>query len=172
MAVANTKSTEVTNADAAVQTLNAVGVSHGRQYTKLATVETAAADDDGSVYRFVRVHSSWSVVSIRIFCDAITSGTDFDVGLYQTAANGGAVVDADAYINTIDLSTAIKVGTEIRYGGTNGGANGIETIGQKVWQNAGLSADSDRWYDVAATGNTVGSAAGTLSLEVTYTANV
>ena len=172
MAVVNTKSTEVSNLDSAVQTLNPAGTSHARSYSKVATVETAAADDDGSVYRFFRVHSSWVILSLVIYCDAITSGTDFDVGLYQTAANGGAVVDADAYINTIDLSSALRSGTEVRYGGANGGANGVETVGQKVWQNAALSADSNRYYDICATGNTVGSAAGTISMRGLFAGNV
>jgi hypothetical protein len=38
-------------------------------------VEVAAADDDNSVYRFARVHSSWSLRAIWLTNDALTAGT-------------------------------------------------------------------------------------------------
>ena len=139
MATANTKSTQVTNADAAVQTLNSSAIAEGTRRGALATLEVAAADDDTSVYRFVRVHSSWRITSIRVYCDAITSGTSYDCGLYQTSANGGAVVDSDAYASAVDLSSAITTGTQIAFEARN-----ISTIGQTVWQDAGLSADPGR----------------------------
>jgi hypothetical protein len=159
MAVVNTKSTEVTNGDAAVQTQNALGTSHGRLYMKCGTIAVAAADDDNSTLRIARVHSSWILYSLRIFCDAITAGTSYDVGLYQIAAAGGAVVDVDAYASAVDLSSAkttapIEVICEAR---------DIIKIGQKVYQDAGLTADSNRWYDLVLTANTIGSAAGDIS---------
>lgn len=165
MAVANTKSTLVTNADAAVQALNVAGLAQARVYSAMATVEVAAADDDGSVYRFMRVHSSWRMRSITVFCDAITGGTAYEVGLYQTAANGGAVVDADCYASAITLATAITAGSEVLHE-----ARDINKIGQQVWQDAGAAADTDRWYDLALTGTTVGTAAGTISVAIEYTA--
>jgi hypothetical protein len=167
MGVANTKSTQVTNADAAVQTLNTAGISQGRLYAAVATVEVAAADDDGSVYRMHRIHSSWRIYSIMHFADAITGATSFDVGLYQTAANGAAVVDADAYGSAIDINAGTTSGADY----TNESAShAIEKLGQQVWQDAGLSADSNRYYDLAYTANTVGSAAGTLVMRIYFTA--
>jgi hypothetical protein len=37
------------------------------------------------------VHSSWLVKGVRKFHDAITGGTSYDLGLYRTAGDGGAV---------------------------------------------------------------------------------
>jgi hypothetical protein len=110
MAVANTKSTQITNADAAVQTLNNQALVDARARVAVATLETAAADDDGSVYRFIRVHSSWRILSIAILNDAITSGTAWDVGLYQTAANGAAAVDVDCYATNVDIAAGNAAG--------------------------------------------------------------
>jgi len=164
MAVANTKSTLVTNADAAVQTLNNSALSEGRCYVAVATLTTAAADDDGSVYRFMRVHSSWRLLSIQILNDAITAGTSFDVGLFQTAANGGAVVDADCYASAVDIAAGNAAWLEVGYE-----ARDKNLIGQTVWQDAALTADSNRWYDLCMEGNTVGSTAGDISMMVMFT---
>lgn len=167
MAVANTKSTIVTNADATVQTLNNSALSQGALYSSVATLEIAAADDDNSVYRLFRVHSSWRVLHCYVTCDAITGGTDFDFGLYQTAANGSAVVDQDCYCDTQSLATAI---TTLPVDVANK-TRDIAVLGQQVWQDGAISADSNRWYDLCATGATVGSGAGTLTAHLVYTTN-
>lgn len=164
MAVVNTKSTAITNADATPPVLTNSYIADGMLHTSVGTVEVAAADSDGSVFRFVRVPSNARIQSIRVFCDAITAGTVYDCGLYQTAANGGAVVDADAYASDVDLSSAITTGTEIAFE-----ARDIANVQKRVWEDAALTADSFREYDICLTGDTVGSAAGTITLQVTWT---
>lgn len=163
MAVANTKSTAITNQDASPKVLNNPFVEDGLLHSSVGTVETAAADDDGSVYRFVRVPSNARIKSIKVFCDAITSGTVFDCGLYSTADDGGAVVDADCYATNVDLSTAITTGTEIAFE-----ARDIANAEKRVWEDGALTSDSFKYYDICLTGDTVGSAAGTLTLQVDY----
>lgn len=166
MAVVNTKSTQITNADAGSVTLSDNRLLGGKVKALVATLEVAAADEDTSVYRFCRVHSSWLILGVMVYCDAITAGTSFDCGLHQTAANGGAVADVDVFASAVDLSTAIKVGTEIRYEAAD-----INTIGKQVYELLGLSADNNRWYDLTLTANTVGSAAGTISIRVLIAEN-
>lgn len=162
MAVVNTKSTFITNADATPVVKTDVTHVTGVQRSQAGTVEVAAADSDTSVYRIARVSSLARVNSILLYNDAITAGTDYHIGLYQTAANGGAVVDADCYASSVDLSSA-HTGTEVAFE-----ARDVASILNKVWQDAGLSADSGREYDICLTGNTVGTAAGTISLDVRY----
>lgn len=166
MAVVNTKSTQITNADAGSSTLTDNKVLGGKVKSLVATIEVAAADEDTSVYRFCRVHSSWLVLSIKVFCDALTAGTSWDVGLYQTAANGGAVADIDTFGLAVDLSTAIVVGTEVRFEAGN-----IDGIAKPVWELLALTADNNRWYDLCLTATTVGTAAGTISLLVLIAEN-
>lgn len=168
MGTANTKSTIVTNADAAVQTLNSQAVADARARVAVATLEVAAADDDGSVYRFFRVHSSWRILSIRILNDAITGGTAYHCGLHQTAANGGAALDADCYASSVDINAGTAAWLEIGYEAA--GVRAIEKIGQTVWEDGALTADSNRWYDLTMTGATVGTGAGTITMMILFTA--
>lgn len=168
MAVANTKSTQVSNGDASPPVLNATYAGGGGVLRRVAgTVETAAADDDTSVYRLARVHSSWVMNSIIILNDAITGGTSFDVGLHDIAANGAAVVDADLFADAVDLSSARKAtgGVEVRF---DRSGSDLPDLNKTIWELLGLSVDPGKWYDLTLTGNTVGSAAGTISLIATY----
>lgn len=169
MAVVNTKTNLVTNLDATPAVMNPLYLIGGVLREQVGTVEIAAADEDTSVYRLGRVHSSWRVSQLTLFNDAITSGATFDVGLYATAANGGAAVDANAFADNIALTSASLTGTELL--NESGSVVGVEDIEQQVWQVAGLSADPNVYYDIALTGDSVGSGAGTVSLRTRYVAN-
>ena len=165
MAVANTKSTQITNADAAPRVVNDVRSTHGRTRTSKATVAVLAADDDTSVFRFVRVHSSWSVVSIQILNDAIAAATVYHCGLHQTAANGGAVLDADCYASSVDINAGTTAWLELAYEARN-----ITAVGQRVYEDGGVSTDPNIYYDITLTGATVGTAAGDITMVVQYLA--
>lgn len=166
MGTANTKCTTVTNLDATPATLNDKRLMGGILKEQVGTVEIAAADDNNSVYRVGRVHSSWRISDIIRYNDAITSGTDFDVGLYDTAANGGAVVNINCFADAVSLASASVTGTNDIY--EAGSDVGVEDIEQEVWQMAGLSSDPNKFMDVCYTGVTVGSGAGTLSVKIRY----
>jgi hypothetical protein len=73
------------------------------------------------------------IPSIRLYNDAITGGAAFDVGIYDLDL---AAVDDDAYASAISLASASAVGVEVAFE-----ARDIATIGRKVWQDAGLTAD-------------------------------
>ncbi|HEY4761338.1 MAG TPA: hypothetical protein VIH42_12215 [Thermoguttaceae bacterium] len=164
MAVANTKSTFITNADADPKVLTSDYISKGTLYEAVGTVEVAAADDDGSVYRMVRVPSNARITSILTGCDAITLGTSYHLGVYQTAANGGAVVDADVFASAVDLSSAL-VFTEHMLEAT---ATDIDKVEKRLWELLALAADSMRDYDICWTSVTNGTAAGTIATKVKY----
>lgn len=164
MGVANTKSTIVTNRDATPSKKTALNVAGARLREQVATVEVAAADDDTSVYRLFRVRSSDRISEVLIANDAITGGTSFDIGVHDTAENGGAVVDADEFASAVDLSSA---------GGytdrTNEAvATDIAKVEMPLWERLGLTADPNKEYDITLTANTVGTAAGTISGKLRY----
>jgi hypothetical protein len=163
MAVANTKSLRVSRAEATpiLQDNQAVAAASPRSI--IGFVAVASGDDDGSVYRLARVHSSWVLHGIEIQNTAITGGTDYDLGLYQTAANGGAEVDKDVYMDGQTLASAVLTGAD-RLSHTRA----LTKTGQRVWEDAGLSADPGRYYDLCLTGNTVGTADGTVGFRVIY----
>jgi len=169
MATANTKSTAVTNRDASPRVPSPAHLVRGPLFEAIGTVEVAVADDNGSVYRFARLRSSDRVSQITVFNDAITGGTAYDVGLYRTADDGGAAVDDDLFASAIDLSSApsvVSAGTEVLYEAT---AANIDKIEKRLWELVGLNADPQVDYDLALTGDTVGSAAGTISVRVRFT---
>ena len=153
--------------DKYVGTLTAAGklekaalVCGDKTITMVATEETAAADDDGSVYRFFKsVPANMIPVEITVVCDAITSGTDFDLGLYKPGV-GGAVVDKDVLMDGQSLASALTRATGHQLGLANVDA---ANIGKTL---AVLSAqtDPDASYDICLTANTVGSGVGTISI--------
>lgn len=169
--MANKKSTQVTNADADPVVFNDPLHVRAPLYVQSATLEVEAADNDGDVFRFFRVHSSWAIKSIKVWHDAITGGSNYDLGVYDIAAAGGAVIDADCYADNSDFSgggeLGVTVGGEMRFRDTM--TADIARINQRVWQDAGLSADPDKWMDLALTLNAAGTGAGTITLEMFYT---
>lgn len=162
-AVENTKSALVTNSDATPPTANAALVDGGRMREQVGTVEVAAADDDNSVFRMSRVRSSWRISELLIHNDAITGGTDYNLGLYDPADRGGVVVDDNLFGDALNLSSA-QAGVNVTFEGGD-----VANIAKPIWELLGLSADPDLTYDIALTGITVGTAAGTISLQVRYT---
>lgn len=164
MAVANTKSTHITNADATPLVLTNDFISKGAMYETVGAVETLAADDANSVYRLCRVPSNARITSILLGTDAITGATASDVGVYQTAANGGAVVDADFFATDVNISAAATAFTEVLLEAT---ATDIDKVEKRLWELLGLSADPGRDYDIAVTVNDV-TAAGTIAMKVKY----
>lgn len=158
MAVVNLKSTNITAFDAGTM----VGVSYagGKLRAQTATFELANGDSIASTYRFARVKSNWRVIAIWLTCDAITSGAG-DVGLYQTTANGGAVVLATTYATAQSIASAIT-GLPVNVAFE---ARDIANNRRLVWEDAGLTADPQRFYDIALTLTAATTAAGTVSFE-------
>lgn len=166
MAVVNIKSTEITAADLLTGKKAKPLVAGARLLTKAATVEVAAADTNASTYRFMRVKSDWGVRQLLLWNDAIASGSDFDFGLYKNAADGGAVVDVDYFASAVSMTSARATPLDITYEAatTASAAGDIDRVEKAIWEILALSADPFLWYDIVATANHVGSAAGTLSL--------
>ena len=168
MAVVNSKSLRVSNADASTQTLDKVIVNHGRKRSIVATFEAVSGDSIGSTYRMARVHSSWRLTRIDLYCDAITTCAA-DLGLYNTPGRGsaaGTVVTAALYASAQSLASAIVLGTNIAYEQKD-----IANCERQVWQDAGATSDPNFWYDLTLTLTAAAGSAGTISLEVEYVAN-
>lgn len=160
MAVVNTKSASVTARDATPNTL-----SNPRFHSIYdgGPVDVAAADDDGSVYRVCRAHTSQRLFSVHITNAAITSGTDWDFGAYETAANGGALIDKDNIVDARTMASAVAVPTALAF--TTG-----SDYGKRLWEILGYTSDPCKEIDLAWTANTVGSGAGTITTWVELSA--
>jgi len=144
--------------------LYAAGAGLGVIYN---TFEVAAADDDLSVYRtFPGLGYNIIPLGILVANDALTSSTDWDVGLYDTSL--GAVINRECFGATISMASAraaLIPGTA---------ANGfsvvaIENYGRRLYEHAGHTAFNKRdYYDIALTAVTVGSGAGTVSSRLDF----
>lgn len=164
LAVENHKSTIVTNADATPVDLSNPLISHGRLREQVAKKEVAAADDDATVVRLFRVWSGWRISTIEIGSDALSTGAAWELGVFQTAENGGAVVDADEFASGIDLSAATVL-TDKTY---EAAATEIDKIEMPLWERIGLTEDPKRWYDIALYATAAGTAAGTVAGRLRY----
>ena len=163
--MSNANSDLVTNFVAVPQVLNPAQQLQGVKRIAQGTVALVAGDlGANDTVMLAPIPSNASITSIKLFNDALDSGTTntADVGLYTTAL---AVVDADAYASAItDLRAAVKTGTEVAFE-----ARDINKMGQKVWQDAGLSSDPALTYFVGIGFPAAGNTAGDLSFIIEYT---
>lgn len=163
MAVVNTKSTIITNADAASRVPVQPFLEGGHLSVACAANAIAAADDNGSVYRYIRLKSGARMHSIKMLFDAITGGTSFTLGLYDTAANGGAAVSAALFATALDLSAGSTTGVEVLNQN-----NSVGNAEKRLWELLGLAADPFKDYDLCLVGTTVGSGAGNVICLASY----
>jgi hypothetical protein len=163
MAVVNTKATAVTNADATPAVPNSNKIDGGRQRSKVGVVAVANGDSIGSTLRFARVHSSHRIRRVLLSSDAIATATA-DIGILETAANGGAAVDADLFASAAAL-TAAQSNVDVT---RESGVNTVAKAEQQLWQLLGLTADPNKFYDLAATLTAAATGAGSVAVDVEY----
>lgn len=169
MAVVNTKSTAVTNADAATQTNISLKIAGGRLRESVGTVEAVNGDSIGSTFRLARIRSGDRVSRVMLSCDAITTCTG-DVGIYDIAANGGAVVDADFFASAQSLAAAL-VNQDVTHeadAADAGAGFGHADVEKPLWQALGLAADPYKLYDIAVTLTAAAASNGTIAMKVQY----
>jgi len=163
MAVVDRKSTALTNRDSSPRINNPPHISGGNQSVVRGTFELANGDSIASIFRMAQVPSGAIIDEITLFCDAITSAAG-DVGLYQTTDNGGAVVAVGCYATAQSIASANTTGINVQFE-----AKDIANIEKRVFEDAGLTTDSQRMYDIALTLTAAAAAAGTLSFRIRYT---
>lgn len=166
MAVVNTKGTAVTAADASPPANGqfvGMKVHGGRIKESIGVVEVANGDSIASVLRLARVSSNDRISRVLLSCDAVTSAAA-DIGICETAANGGAAVDADFFASGQSLATAVA-NVDVTH---ESGVFDIAAIEKPLWQALGLTKDPGKLYDVAATLTAAATAAGTVGLKVLF----
>ena len=125
------------------------------------TFEIAAADDDTSVYRvFKNVSPNLIPLSIQIWSDAITSGTDYEMGIYRPDL--GTVISKGVFQTGQTLASATTFGGVSLYGMA---AVNIADVLKRIFEHAGHTVLTKlEAYDLCLTADTVGSAAGTVTV--------
>lgn len=142
MAAENLKSGSITNRDATPSSLTTA--SNGLVRRVVGKVESAGGDA-GSTYTFGSIPSNAKYVRCWFSSDDLGTGVTMNVGLYQTTANGAAVVDQDFFASALDVATSAVALTEITF---ERGATLIDEFEKPLWERLGLSADSNRDYDI------------------------
>lgn len=166
MATEAIKSAWVTNATATPVVLTSAALAGGVLKEASGTcTPVIAAPDVASTYRFCRVPSNARVSQVLLSLVAFTAGA-MDIGVYQTSENGGAVVSAAFFGSAVSLASSRN-----HFEVTN--ASSFHTavkLEQPLWQALGLSADSNREYDVVGTVTTQFSVPLAMNLKVRYAA--
>lgn len=131
----------------------------GRILALIGTYEKTAADNDTSVLRLgcVPANAIPMPKASVLGNDALTGATDIDVGLYK---QNGAVVDKDCLSDGLNIASGNALGSEI----SAFQAVALDEFGDNLFTLAGeTEAVNSQMYDVAITGNTFGTATGTIS---------
>lgn len=132
------------------------------------TVSVLAADSDNSKYRvFKGLSPNIIPVEILVANTAITAGTSYDLGLYQTDL--GVVADADCFAAAMDMSAAALL--PIAGTAKNGmAAVSLSNYNKRLWEHAGVTDVKNRpgAYDLVLTANTVGTVDGTITVSMYF----
>lgn len=161
------KGVEISNREATPRVLNKPGLGEGAvektAYGYLASVPASLSIT--SVIRLVSIPSNAIITGLYLQSAAQTAGK-FDVGLYRTNGDGGAVVDQDFFATAVDCASAVVITDVLNESGTNT----IAKQSQPIWQAAGMSADPKSQLDIALTVVTtdVTTGTGAISLRVKY----
>jgi hypothetical protein len=167
MAVVTVKSTAITNRDSAPRVLTPSYIERGTVLTSVAIVAIANGDSVNSKYLAVSIPSNARAVSVRLDAPDIGTTTAADVGLYDTTANGGAVVDQDFFGSAVALNAGPYVNLDVTFeAGAAGGS--IANAEKRIWEALGLTADPNKYYDVALTLTGAADAAGTVRVAVEW----
>lgn len=168
MAVVTPSSAAIVNANAGVH--NNARIVKAPLLEAVGMYEVVSGDSIASIYRLVRVPSNARISQVLLSCDAITSGAG-DIGVYQTAGNGGAVVDVDFFASAQSIATALlnsDVTSEADPADAGVGF-GKADAEKALWEALGLTVDPGIEYDIAVTLTAAAAANGTMSLKVRYT---
>jgi len=93
--------------------VDAVAVAGADTLDIVAKVAITSGDTLASIYRIAEVPASYIPVGGEITTSAITSVDDVDLGIFENEAHGDTVIDADALVDGMDLSSALAPGAGV-----------------------------------------------------------
>lgn len=166
--MATVKSTWITNAEAVPLVLTDASKSVGVLKEASSEATVSATQTSGDIIRLVRVPSNARISQVLLSTGDATLAGAINIGVYQTTENGGAVVDADLFASALDLSGGPFNNSDQTF---ESGEYTYAESAKPLWEVLGLTADSNREYDICATVTTTGNGMGTsMALKVRYVA--
>lgn len=161
------KGAEITNREATPRVLNKPGLGEGAvakvAYGQITSVTASLSIT--SVIRLISLPSNAIVTDLRLSSGAQTAGA-FDVGVYRTTGDGGAVVDQDFFATAVNCASAV-VNVDVLNESTT---NTLAKQAQPFWQALGMTSDPKSQLDICATVVTtdVTTGTGAMALRATY----
>jgi hypothetical protein len=125
-----------------------------------ATIDVTNGNSATSVFRIAQVPSNSVLIWGGVSTAGIAGCTDCDFGLYNTAEDGGEVVDADALIDGVDLSGAVTVAAPSALGAAIAAAD----FGKSLNTLESDKSAEFQTYDLAMTLNAAATATGTINV--------
>lgn len=165
MTVQNVRSSSIANRDATPSVASNSRLTKSPVLEGLGVGQLTIPIFAASTIRLTSIPSNARISQVLLSCTALGGTTAGDVGLYQTADNGGAVVDADFFASAVSLVSALTNSDITRESGVVTVAN----MELPVWQALGLAADPIRDYDVVLTLTVAATSSGQATLAVRYT---
>lgn len=164
--MATVNSTWIGNVAATPKVATNANQSVGQLFSAKSVATVSATQASGDVIRLVRVPSNARIDIVLLTTGDATTAGAINIGIWQTAENGGAVVDADLFASALALTGGPFTNSNQTW------ESGEYTYAESclpLWQVLGLSADPCRDYDVAAQVSTTGDGMSTtMVLEVRY----
>lgn len=159
-------STWIANTVAVPKVLTDSNKSVGRVLNAKSVATVSATIPSGDIVRLVRVPSNARIDAVLLTTGDATTAGAIDIGVYQTADNGGAVVDADLFASALALTGGPFLRSDQTW------ESGQYTYAESclpLWAALGLSVDPGIEYDIAATVTTTGNGMDTtIVLEVLH----
>jgi hypothetical protein len=164
--MANVNSNWITNAVATPVVLTNAAASVGVMKEAVGVATVSASQSSSDTIRFVRVPSNARVSEVLLCTGDATTGGAINIGVWQTADNGGAVVDADLFAAALALTGGPFNNSDQTF---QSGEYTYSESALPLWQVLGLSADPNIEYDIVAQVSTTFNGAGTTQvLKVRY----
>jgi hypothetical protein len=164
--MANVNSTWITNAVETPKVLTDASKSVGIARVAKSAATVSASQSQNDTIRLVRVPSNARIDAVLLTTGDASSAGNINIGVWQTAENGGAVVDADLFASALALTGGPFARSDQTW--ESGEYTYAESC-KPLWEVLGLSADPNREYDIVAeVSTTFNGADTTMALEVHY----
>ena len=150
----------------------------GKNFMKRETCTATTGKTSGGFYGFFRIPASAIIVSCELSCDALSTSTAADIGLWEVSnpfapvTTAGGISNSSQYFGAaVSLASALTKQQQLIQSSWTTRA---KMTGKRVWEILGLAADPSQSangsveYDVVATNTTTITAGGVIVLEISY----
>lgn len=144
----------------------------GQILALVGTYEKTAADNDTSVLRLGKVPANavplYGISTLNN--DALTGATDVDLGIYKpnNGTTDGAVVDKDLLSDGLNIASGNALASPAQAFQTHPAIDEFGDSIKTLAETALATTLYDEEYDIALTGNTFGTATGTISWKLYF----